>query len=67
MSWFDVHKEVKNGHLCYVPLADRRLSETLCICISGAKPVDLAISSIAHEAQNFINALWPSPIGLSAV
>lgn len=67
MSWFDVHHEVKHGRLCYVPLAERRLSETLCICVSGTRPVDPAITSIAGEAAKFINALWPRPIGLSAV
>ncbi|MDS9469524.1 LysR family transcriptional regulator [Paracoccus sp. MBLB3053] len=60
LTWFDVHREVTSGRLCHVPLAERRLSETLCVCVSGVRTVGPNVTSLAYESARLIDALGPA-------
>ncbi|WP_353476789.1 LysR family transcriptional regulator (plasmid) [Salipiger sp. H15] len=54
LTWFDVHRAVARKQLCFVPLAERRLSETLCVCVSGMRPFAPQLSAVATEAARLI-------------
>lgn len=57
LSWFDVRDHVLDGRLRFVPLAERRLGERVCICVSGARPFAAGLSALAREAARGIAAL----------
>lgn len=57
LTWFDVHREVRQGRLRFVPLAERRLSETLCTCVSGTRPLVPGLRAVASEAARLIDAI----------
>jgi len=57
LGWFDVRDYVLSGRLRYVALAERRLSERVCVCVSGARPFTAKLSVLAKETARMIEAL----------
>ena len=47
LSWLDVREEVQAGRLRFIPLADRRLSERICITVSGERPYSATKAKLA--------------------
>jgi DNA-binding transcriptional LysR family regulator len=57
LSWFDVREQVLDGRLRFIPLAERRLSERICVCVSGARPFTAALAQLARETFRRLEAL----------
>jgi DNA-binding transcriptional LysR family regulator len=57
LSWFDVRDQVLSGQLRFIPLAEKRLSERVCICVSGARPFTAELSGLAKETSHEIERL----------
>lgn len=57
LSWFDVREQVLSGQLRFVLLAERRLNERVCICVSGARQFTAELSGLAKETSRKIEAL----------
>lgn len=60
LTWFDVRDDVLANRLGFVPLADKRLTETLCICVSGVQPLPPTLAALARKTEALITTLYAS-------
>jgi len=58
LTWFDVRDDVLAGRLGFIPLADKRLTETLCVCVSGALPLPPALAALARRTEVLIANMY---------
>lgn len=58
LTWFDVRDDVLAGRLGFIPLADKRLTETLCVCVSGAPPLPRALATLARKSEALIAKMY---------
>lgn len=58
LTWYDVRDAVLAGQISFVPLAEKRLSESLCICVSGTVPLSPFLSKFARETERMITGVF---------
>lgn len=57
LTWFDVRDDVLAGRLRFVPLSERRLTETICVCLSGKRPLGIVLGGLAKEVMGILDTL----------
>ena len=61
LTWFDVRDRILSGHLRFVPLAERRLTETICVCLSGRRPLGATLAGLARKVVDILDSLDIAP------
>lgn len=54
LTWFDVYDEVLAGRLGFIPLSEKRLSETLCLCAPGGARMNRQQDLLLRESKKLI-------------
>jgi len=54
LTWFDVRNEVLAGTIRFLPLTDKRLTERVCLSVSGTRPFGKEAADIAWQAMRIL-------------
>ncbi len=57
LTWFDVYDEVLAGRLGFIPLTEKRLSETLCLCIPHNARLSKTQDRVLDECRRLITEI----------